>query len=141
MNLQDRILNWLFSDDTGTSSKHLCAHMLGLKHYKFYPHDPGDLGRCLRLLELIPEWKPRLHEMEEYGAGWAGLIKHWDEISALMLEEVGIDWEKGDRAPKTYKAMKDAISFGYKNDSQYDCLFNKDGSLMHATFKGDHKDK
>ncbi len=63
------------------------------------PSDPSDLGRCLRLLELFPEWKSRMPEMATLNRGWASLIPQWDQISALMQEEVGIDWSKGSSAP------------------------------------------
>lgn len=59
-----RALQWLFGDDTGTSSKTLCAHMLGIKDVRnSVPSDSADRGRCIRLLQLIPEWQPRLDEM------------------------------------------------------------------------------
>lgn len=64
-----RALEWLFSDDTGASSKTLCAHMLGIKGVRnSIPSDAADRGRCIRLLQLIPEWKDRLDEMAEMPA-------------------------------------------------------------------------
>lgn len=62
-----RALKWLMSDDTGISSTALCAHMLGIEGVRnMPPSDAGDRGRCIRLLQLIPEWQPRLDEMAGY---------------------------------------------------------------------------
>lgn len=104
-------LDWLLnSDDTGLSSKAIARHMLGLPEGGYgawaYPCDPGDLGRCLRLLVNIPEWKPRIHEMASHGPIWAALVARWDDLAASMEAEVGIDWTKGKSAPRTYELMR-----------------------------------
>jgi hypothetical protein len=62
------------------------------------------------MLELFPEWKARMPEMAEYGHEWSALVSCWDKLASLMDHEVGIDWSKGNRAPKTYSAMKEAIA-------------------------------
>lgn len=74
------VLEWLFSRDTGSSSKCIAQHMLGIKGYIDYPSDEGDLGRCVRLLDLIPEWKPRIAEMAAYGAVWPLYVANWDDL-------------------------------------------------------------
>lgn len=65
--IEQRALEWLLSHDTGVSSKTLCAHMLGIetKGFQSPPSDADDRGRCIRLLNLIPEWWDRLDEMAE----------------------------------------------------------------------------
>lgn len=107
-----RIAEWLASRDTGASSK---AIMLWLSSSVVEgswgpstPNDPADMGRCLRLLARIPEWKARLPEMAEAGGHWPTFVKHWDEIEASYLAEAGgslpdadADWS----APKTYTLM------------------------------------
>ena len=42
--------------------------------YYDHPHDPDDLNRCLLLLDLIPEWKPRIarNGPAQYGMGRTG---------------------------------------------------------------------
>lgn len=102
-------LRWIAGDDTGVSSKMIWAHMLNVTckpPWWRYPSDPADLGRCLRLLELVPEWKQRIKEMAEHGPTWAALVAHWDELEQSMRDEVGIAWEKGDKAPRTYAHMR-----------------------------------
>lgn len=61
-----KIIEWATGDDTGTSSKFLCRYMLGLEPNKWgmsCPSDASDRGRCIRLLNLIPEWWDRLDEL------------------------------------------------------------------------------
>lgn len=107
---EQRAIRWIVGSDTGTSSQSIWAQMMGAGQPAWcgwsYPHDPSDLGRCLRLLALIPEWKPRLPEMAEHGPAWAALVAQWDALAAMMNEEVGIDRSKGGKAPRTYAAMR-----------------------------------
>lgn len=107
-----KVAEWFLSDDTGMSSKTIAAFMCGADLSKCYwvgaPSDPSDLGRCLRLLERFPEWKPRMPEMASVNKQWAKIIPYWDAAAALMAAEVGIDWSKGKKAPQTYAFMKAA---------------------------------
>ncbi len=108
----ERITEWLASGDTGISSESLAFEFLGTDrkgHFGVgYPHDPADLGRCLRLIARVPEVRPCVDSLAQKHDGWAKAAKGWDHIAASMEEEVGIDWSKGDRAPKTYELMKAA---------------------------------
>lgn len=85
---EQRAIAWLLSEDTGTSSTSILAHMLG-EHYEDVdaPHDPSDLGRCVRLLALFPAWVPRMGEMAKYGPAWAGLVEDWQKIVDLYHAE------------------------------------------------------
>lgn len=68
--IERRALFWALAGDTGVSSEALAAHMSGYPgnaRFGFMPpSDSGDRGRCIRLLELIPEWIERLPEMVRY---------------------------------------------------------------------------
>ncbi len=104
--IHNRANAWIVGNDTGMSSEAIWAHMQGVsKPYYEHPGDPADLGRCLRLLKLIPEWKPRIYEMSKHSKEWAVFTAHWDELEHMMDQEVGIDWSKGKSAPKTFKRM------------------------------------
>ena len=108
-------LRWLNGHDTGISSKAIMSQMLGEKPEPYtHPHDPSDLGRCLRLLRLIPAWRSRIGEMASVSKVWKRLAAHWDELEAMMDGEVGIDWEKGKSAPKTYDRMRQIIEGKHK---------------------------
>lgn len=79
----DRANSWIAGRDTGASSKAIWAVMMGQKGDGSYPSDGDDLGRCLRLLEFIPEWKPRINEMAPVNQYWAALVANWDELTKL----------------------------------------------------------
>lgn len=68
--VERRALFWSMSGDTGISSEAICSHMTGnpVRRGFMPPSDADDRGRCIRLLELIPEWLPRLDEMKQYDA-------------------------------------------------------------------------
>lgn len=99
---------WIVGDDTGLSSIHLWAVMMGVRPARPYaPADPADLGRCLRLLRVMPEWRKRLPKMASESPYWAALVSRWDEVEASFLREVGsLDPPFGARADQTYALMK-----------------------------------
>lgn len=65
--VEQRALFWALSGDTGISSEAIAKHMTGNTPGRMMPpSDASDRGRCIRLLELIPEWIARLPEMVQY---------------------------------------------------------------------------
>ena len=121
-----RAMAWMQGHDTGNSSKAICAYMLGGVDVDAddYPRDPADLGRCLRLLERCPEWKARMPEMAKFGVVWKALAERWDELAKSMVDEVGLHWEKGSKAPKTYDLMRSIREPAEKNDPNWVDLGN-----------------
>lgn len=109
--IEQRAVAWLRDGRVGMSSRAIHDHMLGLKAKEGYshPHDPDDLNRCLLLLELIPEWKPRMPEMAQRSSAWAGLIANWDQIVSSFYDEIGLNWSKNRPGPRTYDLMKQAL--------------------------------
>lgn len=95
--IEQRALQWLLSDDTGTSSKTLCAFMLGLNvMWPSVPADADDRGRCIRLLQHIPEWLPRLPQLAEADPGRPDTVNgekvhndSWVVQIPLILQEGG----------------------------------------------------
>lgn len=111
--LNDKVLRWLASGEVGLSSKALALAGLGVDPSDRYdrvnyPHDPDDLMRCVKLLNLAPEIRyvafPKLSELSPE---WKGLISEWDELVALMWEECPTG--RGS-APKTYERMKPHVA-------------------------------
>ena len=113
--IEQRQLQWLLGNDTGISSRTIFGVLtLGDQWHGRHaylgaglPRDPTDLGRCIRLLEAIPEWRSRLPEMAAAFAEWGPLVRDWDALESLYREE-----EPSGTAPKCYEAMRARIEEG-----------------------------
>ena len=94
-----KIIEWATGEDTGTSSEFLCRFMLGISLNRIsIPSDRGDRGRCIRLLNLVPEWWDRLDELAEYPStkvnhysskGFEIREEGWKEQIPLIKQEAG----------------------------------------------------
>ena len=122
--MDKRIAEWLASGDTGSSSKAIMLWLSSGTTDKKWgpdtPRDAGDLARCLRLLEIIPEWHDRMPEMASAGGLWPTFMTYWNEIVATFLEECGGtipskfgEWPSTER---TYALIRRANDLAYKTD-------------------------
>lgn len=78
---------WLDSDDTGASSLFMAFTLATdeqRRHFRgrgqpgnHYPLDPDDLGRCIRLIDAVPEFGGRIPEMADHGACWMAVATNW----------------------------------------------------------------
>jgi len=101
-----RAAQWIVGNDTGMSSKALWGVMMGVSPDPHsHPSDGADLGRCVRLLDLVPEWKPRLPEMAALSPYWAALVPEWDRLADILKKELA-----GGRKGITYEAMKAVLN-------------------------------
>jgi len=84
-----RAARWAASSDTGVSSLAILGVMTGAPpRGRFcYPHDSGDLGRCLGLLKAVPEYRSRLDEMRAVGPEWSALVDHWPELERMHASD------------------------------------------------------
>lgn len=99
--ISERAEKWIKGSDKGMSSKTLWAVMMGERPDRHaYPSDGSDLGRCMRLLDLIPEWRQRMSKMAEVSEYWAALVAEWPKLEAL---------HKTDDAKATYAFMKSIL--------------------------------
>jgi len=85
--LRDDECAWLNGIDTGVSSLTMYCAMTGNRFPRpnfipDVPHDVGDFGRCVRMLEKLPHLRPRLHEVAEHHAMWIEFVERWDELEA-----------------------------------------------------------
>lgn len=85
---------WLHSGDTGTSSMAIFNVLSGTNPKPTadgfgdnWPHDNSDFGRCHRLLQRFPDWRPRLGEVMTAFPAWAPMVKAWADLEALYEEE------------------------------------------------------
>lgn len=103
--IQNRALAWSLGGDTGVSSETMCAFFTGvpMRQWSSAPHDAADRGRCIRLLERIPEWIPRLDELKELDAGrkisingadpipYSEYESSWTQQIPLIIKEGGFN--------------------------------------------------
>ena len=78
-----KLLEWFQSGETGASSKCIAAHLTGKKSDGSYPHDAGDFGRCVGLLNAVPELRVMISTMAQVNAYWAALVVHWEDLEKL----------------------------------------------------------
>lgn len=106
-------IEWLLSGDTGISSETICAVMTGSQMTGRFgpdiPYDPGDFGRCYRLLDHFPEWRKRLPEVAEKYPIWGPMVDAWDELTTLYEAEKN---NTHGRAPKLYERMWELVEAG-----------------------------
>lgn len=102
------------SYDMGLSSETMRARLVhGLPGRGDHPHDPGDFGRCERFLRRNPHLRERLPFMADVSSEWAALVARWDDIAALMEEEVPGCLDTPSRwgsAPRAYALMRELIN-------------------------------
>lgn len=104
--MKEKILHWLVTGRVGASSKAMACAAVDLPSSGCYPLDPDDLNRCLLLLEQVPEIREHMDKVAAMNKTWAALVERWEQIEQTFLEEVGLNWSHGNRAPKTYELMK-----------------------------------
>lgn len=87
------IAAWLGGPDVGTSSKFMARYLLGpipgLAHVHVseppVPRDASDFGRCLALLDAVPELVPQIPRMAEASVEWARVVSVWAEAEHAYL--------------------------------------------------------
>ena len=100
--MEKKIIKWFVTGNIGSSSKAIVAQLMGIyakRNWGDHPHDSGDFGRCYKLLEAVPEFKPRIKEMAVRSNEWAALVEHWDELTELYAND-----------GKCYERMKEILS-------------------------------
>jgi len=108
--MKDKILNWFAVCEVGASSKVMAMAVIDMPHDRSHPYDPDDLNRCLLLLEFVPEILSRMEKVAAISDTWAALIGRWSEVEQCFLDEVGLNWTKGNKAPRTFDLMKEIRS-------------------------------
>ena len=95
---------WLVSNDTGRSSKTMACIALGAtgKLRTDAPYDPSDFGRCLRLVEVVPELRTCFGQIAEIEPRFAGILENWDALEAIFRRDLptGTSSELYDRIKK-----------------------------------------
>lgn len=83
---QRLILEWFAAGDCGLSSRALANEFAGLPQEKrwgiSHPHDGGDLGRCVRLIDRVPAARAAVDALAGKNKYWAALAPEWDRLTA-----------------------------------------------------------
>lgn len=97
--------DWLRCDERGLASEFMAFRLMNFGDKpNNHPHDPSDLGRCIRFLDAVPEARSRLADMAACGPVWAALIGAWDELEAIYREEL-----PSGKAPRCAARMEELI--------------------------------
>lgn len=124
-------LEWICGHDTGTSSKTIWAVLSGvvqlgplhlgwpLSHYDI-PYDMADLGRCVRLLDAVPEWQGRIGEVAEIFPAYAPIIERWDELTRLYREG------NGEKIYRIISGLRDEVLYIDGYDKTGPCSHHRD---------------
>lgn len=108
---------WMGGPDTGVSSVTIWQVMMQshkapwLDFRPDVPHDPSDFGRCYRLLQAFPAWRPRLPEVAARYPKWGPMVRDWDRLAALYDEALK---RPDGMAPELYELMKQLEGEGYE---------------------------
>jgi hypothetical protein len=108
--LSESAIEWLAFGEQGLSSKAIFQHLTGViicraGSEKATPSDPSDLARCRKLLDRVPEFQPRLHELANISPAWRNLVAEWTDLCASMDRELPKWRERGGSMPSTYAQM------------------------------------
>jgi len=82
-------LTWLRVGQRGISSEAIFSHLTGVRvHREWFwyevPFDSADFRRCQLLLEMVPEFQARFHEMKTVSPYWAMLVDEWPRLVAIF---------------------------------------------------------
>lgn len=83
-----KLEKWALGWDKGTSSASIYWAFTGQFPYAGgarhdAPYDSDDFGRCVRLLDLAPEWRERLDVLAEKVPAFAPLVPEWGRLEEL----------------------------------------------------------
>ncbi len=96
---------WLKDGEQGESSKAMFTFFTsGSSFKKNCPQDPDDFKRCYKLLNAIPEFKPRLPELKALSPQWSNLVDNWDKLTELYE-----DMKLNKKANGMYELMETLI--------------------------------
>lgn len=105
--MKDKIIHWIFTGESGLSSECMAATACGIKlKNKNHPRDPSDLIRCIKLVRHVCEIEDKFKEISKISKEWECVINNWELLLKALFDEVGYDFKKSNKAPKTYLLMK-----------------------------------
>ena len=92
--VEQKALWWIANGQVGLSSKTMWQHFMDQPIVRLnHPHDPDDFSRCYKLLEAVPEWKPRILELSVRSKSWKNLAENWNKLTKMFEENERNDWK------------------------------------------------
>lgn len=95
--LTPELVGWLAAGQRGVSSGAIVHHLVGWHTNRHHepenaaPRDRGDLGRCVTLLDQVPQLRAHLPHMATVSTRWAALVEHWDELERCAKSNLPAD--------------------------------------------------
>lgn len=74
---------WLLGKDTGASSIAILSAAFGYPAHRDYPHDGGDFGCCVRLLDNVPEAALGVERLASICPVWRMIEANWARLRTL----------------------------------------------------------
>lgn len=107
--IEERSMWWTSNGEAGTSSKTVQAVMTGgrTSELRGHPHDVDDLRRIMLLLDLVPEWRPRMGEMAAVSPEWKALAAVWEPIAEAYLRDCP---DMRGASPDAHRLIGDALA-------------------------------
>lgn len=109
----DNMTKWLALGERGLSSNAIAMTTLGVHPSEYrvsWPHDDGDLRRCLLLIEQVPETRSKgVDVLAKRYSQWAALANIWDELEETLRDEIGEALPPRGSAPRTYALIREAL--------------------------------
>lgn len=116
--LEESFVQWLASGERGTASNYLAQTITGIKCGVLGDHENSMMGmveelrKCRLLFEMCPSIFAKFKTMKHEYFGWQNLANKWEELCAVMDEEIP-NWrekvfstQNGPRADKTEAAIQ-----------------------------------
>lgn len=106
--MNDKIIDWFCTGDTGTSSKAMAAAVCGNKPDPVWskcnhPRDPSDFDRCVKFLIAVPEARQHMDKVAALSPIWKALVDNWDELERMLFAEAA---NPQDKEYRLYHKMK-----------------------------------
>ena len=105
MNKETKLIKWFIEGDVSRSAMSIVgAFYEAMPEYGYVrPHDGSDFGRCIRLIETVPEMMDGVIELSRNFASWQALLENWE---GLKLEHKTVI-EKGVSDKKLHDIIRD----------------------------------
>lgn len=79
---------WCRQGAVGASSLAMYHHFIGNSFEQevppHYPHDADDFGRCMKLIDAVPQWRERIPELADLSRRWGAIAENWDAIERRL---------------------------------------------------------